>query len=191
MMLLQTAVSDYQIIPLVQGCQRGEASAAEGLYHLYADRIYRYLLARTGDVHTAEDLTGEAFARMIEHIGHFRLNHERPAASFSAWLYRIAANLAADHHRRGSRHDDELLETMSAHEPTPSSVTEQREAVAELSQALRQLTEEQRLVVIGKFAEGMSNREIADILGKSEGAVESMQHRALRRLGGLLRREKA
>jgi bis(5'-nucleosyl)-tetraphosphatase (symmetrical) len=63
-MLIQTAVTDNQILPLVLGCQRGETAAVEGLYTLYADRIYRYLLARTGDPHTAEDLTGELFARM-------------------------------------------------------------------------------------------------------------------------------
>jgi RNA polymerase sigma-70 factor (ECF subfamily) len=185
-MLLQTVVSDHQIIPLVQGCQRGEASAAEGLYHLYADRIYRYLLARTGDVHTAEDLIGEAFARMIEHIGHFRLNHERPAASFSAWFYRIAANLAADYHRHGRRFEDAEPEDVATTALDPWLAAHHREVSAELSAALDKLTEEQRLVLIGKFAEGMTNRDLAGMLGKSEGAVESMQHRALRRLGQLL-----
>jgi RNA polymerase sigma-70 factor (ECF subfamily) len=189
-MPLQPAIADQQIIPLTIACQRGEASAAEAIYDLYVDRIYRYLLARTGDPHAAEDLTSEVFVRMIEHIGRFQLNHDRAAASFSAWMYRIAANLTADYHRSGSRQNEELSELLPSDEPGPQSVTERREIVAELSLALQDLTEEQRLVVIGRFAEGMSNREIAGMLGKSEGAVESMQHRALRRLGGLLRREK-
>jgi RNA polymerase sigma-70 factor (ECF subfamily) len=155
------------------------------LYTLYADRIYRYLLARTGDPHTAEDLTGELFARMIEHIGRFRLNKERPAASFSAWLYRIAGNLAADHHRQGRRYAD--AEPEGASEAEPWDLAERRELAIQLSAAMEHLTEEQRLVLIGKYAEGWSTRDLASALGKSEGAVESMQHRALRRLGNLLR----
>ena len=189
-MALYTAITDEQITPLVLACQRGEASAAEALYDLYVDRIYRYLLARTGDPRAAEDLTGELFVRMIEHAGRFRLNLERPAGAFSAWLYRIAANLAADYHRQGARFVDEIPEELHGRTPDPSVLAERREAAAQLSEALEQLTEEQRLVVLGKFAEEMSNRDIADLLGKSEGAVESMQHRALHRLGGLLRREK-
>ncbi len=189
-MALQPALTDDQITPLVLACRRGEAAAAEALYEFYVDRIYRYLLARTGDPHTAEDLTGELFVRMIEHIGRFKINPDRPAASFSAWLYRIAGNLAADHHRRGMRFSEEIPAATRATDPEPSVVAERRETAAQLAAALEHLTEEQRLVVIGKFAEGMSNREMAGMLGKSEGAVESMQHRALRRLGSLLRREK-
>jgi RNA polymerase sigma-70 factor (ECF subfamily) len=184
-MLLQSAVTDHQILPLVQGCQRGETAAAEGLYDLYADRIYRYLLARTGDPHAAEDLTGELFVRMIEHIGRFSLNRERPAASFSAWLYRIAANLVADHHRHRRRYVDAEPEALD--ETDPLDLVQRSELAAQLATAMQHLTEDQRLVLIGKFADGLSNRELAVTLGKSEGAVESMQHRALRRLGSLLR----
>ena len=190
MTLQQPALTDDQIMPLVLGCRGGEAAAAEALYELYVDRIYRYLLARTGDPHIAEDLTGELFVRMIEHIGRFKINADRPAASFSAWMYRIAGNLAADYHRRGTRFSDEIPEAARSTDPAPPVIVERRETTEQLSAALEQLTEEQRLVVIGKFAEGMSNREMAEMLGKSEGAVESMQHRALRRLGGLLRQEK-
>lgn len=186
--MLQSTLTDAQVLPLLQGCQRGEAAAAEALYGLYADRIYRYILARTGDPHVAEDLTGEVFVRMIENAGRFRINRERPAASFSAWLYRIAANLAADYHRRGKWLDSSEPETMGGTQPDPWSVVERRETAAQVATALQKLTEDQRLVLIGKFAEGMSNRELADLMGKSEGAVESLQHRALRSLGTLLGR---
>jgi RNA polymerase sigma-70 factor (ECF subfamily) len=188
-MPLQTTITDQQIIPLLKGCQRGEAAAAEAIYDLYADRMYRYFLAHTGDAHTAEDLTGELFLRMIEHIGRFRVNAARPGASFSAWMYRIAANLTTDHHRRSRRYVDapEDEELVGPGAPDPAQAAERREAMAALSGAMQQLTEEQRLVLIARFGEGLSNREVAELLGKNEGSVESMQHRALRRLGGLLR----
>lgn len=190
----QTTITDQQIIPLLKGCQRGEAAAVESVYELYADRMYRYFLANTGDAHAAEDLTSELFVRVIEHIGRFKVNMARPAASFSAWMYRIAANLAADHHRRARRYADppaDREDMPDPHIPDPARVAERHESVAALSAAMRQLTEEQRLVLIAKFGEGLSNREVAALMGKNEGSVESMQHRALRRLGNLLQGKRA
>jgi RNA polymerase sigma-70 factor (ECF subfamily) len=189
-MAMQTPITDEQVISLVPRCQRGDRAAVEALYALYADRIYRYLLARVGDAEPAADLTTEVFVRMIGQLAGFRLNRERPAASFSAWLYRIAANLAADHHRRRRRFVQVSLDPalpLPAREPGPDAVAEQHEAAAQLAQALQGLSEEQRLVVIGKFVEGMSNPEVAAWLGKTEGAVKSLQHRALQTLGRLLR----
>ena len=96
---MYAAISDSQVLTLIPACQRGDAGAVEGLYDLYADRIYHYVLARTGDVSAAEDLTAEVFLRVIQHVHRFKLDKTRPAASVSAWLYRIAANLVADYHR--------------------------------------------------------------------------------------------
>lgn len=160
----------------------------EQLYELYADRLYRYLLARLGDEELAADLTTEVFVRMIGRLAEFRLNHQRPAASFSAWLYRIAANLACDH-RRAQRIAQVSLDPelpLPGHDPAPEAVAEQRETLARLAQAIQALNEDQRLVIIGKFVEEMSNAQIAAWLGKTEGAVKSLQHRALRTLGRLL-----
>ncbi len=189
-MAMQAAISDEQITALIPRCQCGEAAAVETLYDLYADRLYRYLLARTGDPDEAADLTTELFIRVIKNVAGFRLNMARPAASFSAWIYRIAGNLAADHHRnRRRRPADASLEDDPAMMVTyddPECAAEQRESLAELAQAMDRLGEEQRLVVIGKFGEEMSNLEIANLLGKTEGAVKSLQHRALRTLGRLL-----
>jgi RNA polymerase sigma-70 factor (ECF subfamily) len=190
-MAMQPAITDAQITSLLPACQRGEAAAVEALYDLYADRLYRYLLARVGDPDAAADLTTELFLRVIKYVGGFRLDRRHPAASFSAWLYRIAANLATDHHRAQRRLPQVSLEAqeerpLPAHDPGPQYLAEQREASVRLSAALGKLSEEQRLVVIAKFGEEMSNAEIADWLGKTEGAVKSLQHRALRTLGRLL-----
>lgn len=186
---MQPAITDAQITALLPGCQRGEPAAVEALYDLYADRLYRYMLARVVEPEVAADLTTELFIRVIRSLAAFQLNERRPAASFSAWLYRIAANLIADHHRHGKRTpqvslNDELR--LPAVEPSPHRLAEQHETTARLLQALQGLSEEQRLVILAKFGEDMSNAEVAAWLGKSEGAVKSLQHRALDALSRLL-----
>lgn len=186
---MQPAITDEQILSLLPGCQAGDVVAVETLYELYADRLYRYTLARVGDADVAADLTTELFLRVIKHIGGFRLNKNRPAASFSAWLYRIAANLITDHHRHKRRWSaaelDESLR-LPAQELSPHSAVERREAFARLAQAMEVLSEDQRLVLLGKFGEELSNAQVAQLLGKTEGAVKSLQHRALQTLGRLL-----
>jgi RNA polymerase sigma-70 factor, ECF subfamily len=188
-MAMQPVINDELIAAVVAGCQRGEAAALEQLYDLYADRLYRYLLVRVGNSDTAADLTTEVFLRVINSIGAFRLNPDLPAATVSAWLYRIAANLAAGHYRarrRVSWLGVEDGEAYSAVDPGPELLAEQKEELAQLAQAMAGLNEEQRLVITGKFVEKMTNAEIATWLGKTEGAVKSLQHRALRSLARLM-----
>jgi RNA polymerase sigma-70 factor (ECF subfamily) len=185
---MYAAIDDSQVLSLIPACQQGEAGAVARLYDLYADRIYHYVLARTGDPAAAEDLTGEVFLRVVKHVQRFRLDASRPASSLSAWLYRIAANLVADHHRALQRRTMVDIDdvTLPAQTPDPCDEIQRREALQRLSGALERLTEEQRLVVISKFGEGLSNTQTAAWLGKTEGAVEALQHRALRTLGRLL-----
>jgi RNA polymerase sigma-70 factor (ECF subfamily) len=183
------AIEDAQVLSVIAACQRGDAGAVARLYDLYADRIYHYALARTGDPHAAEDLTADVFLRVVEHVQRFKLDASRPASSVSAWLYRIAANLVADYHRARWRRplvsiDEEAPFAFEA--PDPCQQAERREALERLSGGLEKLTEDQRLVVICKFGEGMSNAQAAAWLGKTEGAIEALQHRALRTLCRLL-----
>lgn len=186
---MYATINDSQVLTLIPACQRGDAGAVEGLYDLYADRIYHYALARTGDVNAAEDLTAEVFLRVVQHVHRFKLDTARPSSSVSAWLYRIAANLVADYHRVRQRRptvsieDDALLISAA---PDPSQQAERRDVLERLSGALEKLTEDQRLVVVCKFSEGMSNAQAAASLGKTEGAIEALQHRALRTLCRLL-----
>lgn len=186
---MQALITDAQVTALLPRCQRGETAAVEELYDLYADRLYRYICGRVGDPDVAADLTTDLFVRVIQRLGSFRLNRSRPAASFSAWLYQIAAHLAADYHRQQRRHPQEALDQQSSlavSAANPERIVVQREAAQEVSRALEQLTEDQRLVIVAKFAENMDNADIAQWLGKSEGAVKSLQHRGLRTLGRLL-----
>ena len=186
---MQPAITDEQITSLLPACQRGESAAVEMLYDLYADRLYRYILTRVGEPDIAADLTTELFVRVIRHIAGFRINERRPAASFSAWIYRIAANLVNDHHRQVRRAPEMSLTEdlrLSSKDTSPQRQAEQRELFSRLGRAIETLSEEQRLVILAKFGEDMTNAEVAAWLGKSEGAVKSLQHRALQALSRLL-----
>jgi RNA polymerase sigma-70 factor, ECF subfamily len=162
---------------LVERAQRGDRAALEELYLLHFDRIYSYLHMSVGSRHDAEDLTTQTFLRMLEAIGRFQWR----SVPFSAWLFRIAHNLAMDHFRANRRWqpEDEFPEAVHGEE---SSAEEQ--ALASLGETsmlalIDQLSPEQRQVLTLKFVFRFSNGETAAVLGKSEGAVKSLQHRAL------------
>ena len=162
---------------LVERAQAGDREALEELYVIHFDRIYSYLHLNVGNRHDAEDLTTQTFLKMLEAIGRFRWQ----AVPFSAWLFRIAHNLAIDHFRarRRVQSEDEVPEPPGQEE---SSAEEQ--AMDSIGQAgmlalIERLSAEQRQVLTLKFLFGFANAEVAGILGKSEGAVTSLQHRAL------------
>ena len=162
---------------LVEFAQRGDREALEALYLLHFDRIYSYLHMSVGNRHDAEDLTTQTFLRMLEAIGRFRWR----SAPFSAWLFRIAHNLAMDHFRSTKRWqpeeevpEPEGAEESSAEEDALESIG--RQSMLEL---IENLSHEQQQVLTLKFVFNFSNGEAATILDKSEGAVKSLQHRAL------------
>jgi RNA polymerase sigma-70 factor (ECF subfamily) len=168
---------DGRVRGLVERAQRGDRSALEELYLLHFDRIYSYLHLSVGSRHDAEDLTTQTFVKMLEAIGRFRWR----SAPFSAWLFRIAHNLAMDHFRANRRWQPEE-DVPVAVQGEESSAEEQ--ALASLSQTsmlalIDRLSDEQRQVLMLKFVFRFSNGEAASILGKTEGAVKSLQHRAL------------
>jgi RNA polymerase sigma-70 factor, ECF subfamily len=166
-----------QIRGLVERAQRGDRGALEELYLLHFDRIYSYLHMSVGTRHDAEDLTTQTFLKMLEAIGRFQWR----SVPFSAWLFRIAHNLAMDHFRASRRWqpEEEIPDGIQGEE---SSAEEQ--ALASLGQTsmlslIDRLSPEQRQVLTLKFVFRFSNAETAAILDKSEGAVKSLQHRAL------------
>src|SRR5213596_75247 len=162
---------------LVARAQEGEREALEELYLIHFDRIYGYLHLSVGNRHDAEDLTTQTFLKMLEAIGRFRWK----TAPFSAWLFRIAHNLAMDHFRATKRWQPE--EEVPEPEPDESTSAEAgaldaigRKSMLEL---IDDLSPEQQQVLTLKFVFGFSNGEAATILAKTEGAVKSLQHRAL------------
>ncbi len=162
---------------LVERAQTGDARALEDLYLLHFDRIYGYLQLSVGNRHDAEDLTNQTFTRMLESIDRFAWR----SVPFSAWLFRIAHNLAMDHFRAGRRWqpeenvpDAEDALERSAEEEALATIG--REAVLGM---IDRLSPEQQQVLTLKFLFDFSNGDVAAILGKSEGAIKSLQHRAL------------
>ena len=174
---LRRGVSSQQLRRLVDRAQQGDRAALEELYLLHFDRIYSYLHMSVGNRHDAEDLTTQTFLRMLESIGKFRWR----AAPFSAWLFRIAHNLAMDHFRASRRWQPE--EEVPEPDPGEGSAAE-REALESIGrksmlELIENLSPEQQQVLTLKFVFNFSNGDAATILGKTEGAIKSLQHRAL------------
>jgi len=162
---------------LVGLAQDGDREALEALYLLHFDRIYSYLHLSVGNRHDAEDLTTQTFLKMLEAIGRFRWQ----SAPFSAWLFRIAHNLAMDHFRASKRWqpEEEVPEPDGAHESSAEEEALQSIGRKSMLQLIEDLSSEQQQVLTLKFVFNFSNGEAAAILGKTEGAVKSLQHRAL------------
>ncbi len=163
---------------ILQRAAQGDLEAFGVLYGTYVDRIFNYVYYRTGDVHDAEDLTARVFYRALNHIH----SYSDRGVPFSAWLYRIAHNLVANWHRDRSRHQEiPLSDAPTLHykgDPPELALmqTQEREALLRL---IRHLPGERQHLLILKFVEHMSNAEIGETMGRSEGAVKSLYHRTL------------
>ena len=169
--------SNENVRRLVDRAQQGDRDALEELYLIHFDRIYGYLHMSVGNRHDAEDLTTQTFLKMLESIGKFRWR----SAPFSAWLFRIAHNLAMDHFRAARRWQPEE----EVPEPDADESTSAEEGAFEsigqksMLELIDELSGEQQQVLTLKFVFNFSNAEAATILGKTEGAIKSLQHRAL------------
>jgi RNA polymerase sigma-70 factor (ECF subfamily) len=180
-------VSSQDLKLLVEQAQKGNREALEELYLLHFDRIYSYLHMSVGNRHDAEDLTTQTFVKMLESIGKFRWR----SAPFSAWLFRIAHNLAMDHFRANKRWQPE--EDVPEPDPGEQSAAEQEalESIGRQSmlEMIERLSHEQQQVLTLKFVFNFSNAEAATILDKTEGAIKSLQHRALASLQRQLQKQ--
>ncbi|MCP4421147.1 MAG: sigma-70 family RNA polymerase sigma factor [Chloroflexi bacterium] len=148
------------------------------LYELYVDRIYKYVYYRTGNVADAEDLTAKIFVRAMKHIPRYK----DQGVPFSAWLYRIAHNLVANWHRDNSRRKVVALDDIThwhVGDESPEFVTQLMEDKASLLSAIRRLPADRQELLILKYVERLSNAEVGDIMGRSEGAIKSLYHRTL------------
>ena len=173
----QTSTSGAEVRKLVERAQNGEREALEELYLIHFDRIYSYLHMTVGNRHDAEDLTTQTFLRMLESIGGFRFQ----SAPFSAWLFRIAHNLSMDHFRANRRWqpEEDVPETPGAEERSAEEEAFQAIGRRSMLELIEGLSQEQQQVLTLKFVFNFSNGEAATILDKTEGAIKSLQHRAL------------
>ena len=169
-----SALSDAELVQLAKDNQ----DAFGELYERYVKKIYNYIYYRTGNHHDAEDLTARVFFRAIRSIN----NYEDRGLPISAWLYRIAHNLVANWHRDKSRRPEILLEDgIGFHVPSehPETTLMQDEEQESLMGIIRKLPPERQQLLILKFVDHLSNSEIGQIMGRTEGAIKSLYHRTL------------
>lgn len=156
---------------LIEAAQKDPAEFA-ALYEEHFERVYAYAVRRVRDRHQAQDITSEVFQQALANLPRF----EWRGAPFAAWLYRIASNAIADHFARQSREIRRPDEEMSE---VDSDDIERR---ASLFRLVNKLPDDQRRVIVMRFVEGRTIREIGERIGRSEGAVKQLQWRALQKL---------
>jgi RNA polymerase sigma-70 factor (ECF subfamily) len=168
---------------LINRAKKGEAEAFGLLYDQYAAKIYRFILLKTGRKADAEDLTSQVFLKAWESIHGF----EFQGFPFSSWLYRIAGNSVIDYYRTFHSHQDveEVAEAIQSSEDYAGDL-DLRADTNKIRLAIRHLDPDQQNVVVMRFVDELSTKEIAAALSKSEGAIRVIQHRALKNLRQLL-----
>lgn len=173
---------------LIEAAQ-GDRAAFADVYEKYFLLVYAYVARRTRSRDETEDLTADVFRKAIENISKFKWT----GAPFAAWLFRIASNLIADRAKRIAR-DANLplseLTTTAAGASQWQIEFESIERQAKLLQLVDELNDDQRRVVVMRFAEDRSIRDIADALNRSEGAVKQLQFRALKNLRSKLGKDR-
>jgi RNA polymerase sigma-70 factor (TIGR02952 family) len=170
---------------LVRQAQEGDAEAFGRLYDRYVSIVHRYAYHRVGDRATAEDVTSETFVRALRRIDSLSFQ----GRDVGAWLVTIARNIILDH-VKSSRYRLEVTtaDMRDADQATdgPEDAVVQHLTNRELLACVQQLGSEQQECIVLRFIHGLSVSETAEIMGKKEGAIKALQHRAVRRLAGLL-----
>ena len=169
----QATESDERL--LIEAAQKDPSRFAE-LYEQNFHRVYAYVARRVRDRAETQDLTAHVFQQALANLGKFKWR----GTPFVAWLYRIASNSIADQARRKVREVNDQPNPVT--EASMPADLEQVERRARLFQAVETLPEDQRRVIVLRFAEEKSIREIADELQRSEGAIKQLQFRGLENL---------
>ena len=163
---------------LVQRAKQHDQEAFARLYDEYFDKIYRYVALKIGDKTEAEDMTQQVFLKALQSISSFKWK----GVPFSAWLYRIAHNQVVDYLRKKKRRPATLLDeslVSGDSENTPQSMVERNIDTEQLLAATQHLTDAQREVISLRFTSELSTAQVAEIMGKSQGAIKALQHSAI------------
>ena len=162
----------------VRRAARGDEAAAGAVFDHYYPRVFRYAVGRVGNEKDAEDIASETFARVLRNLDRFRWR----GGGFEAWLFRIAGNLVMDHHRRGGREDPHEDVEPTGEAASPEHAVLGAEQAGELRRLVAGLPDEQKEVVLMRFAAGLDTNEVAKATGRNANAVRQLQFRALRNL---------
>lgn len=170
---------------LVAAAQQGDQNAFGQLYDRYVDVVFRFVLFRVGDRPLAEDLTSETFLRALRRISSVSYQ----GRDVGAWFVTIARNLVLDH-VKSSRYRLEMTTAdildSSADDRGPEHEVVEEATATELMRCVAQLGRDQQECIMLRFMQGLSVSETAAMMGRNEGAVKALQHRAVRRLAQLL-----
>lgn len=163
---------------------QGDRAAFATIYRRYVDRVYGYAFYLLGDHHDAEDATERTFLAALGAVDRFR----DEGATVRAWLFRIAHNQIANALRGRGRRRTASLEAVPepVAEADPAAQLDRIEESRRIRRALASLAEDRRQVILLRFVDGLTAREIGAVLGRSEGAIRVLQHRALRDLAEVL-----
>jgi RNA polymerase sigma-70 factor (ECF subfamily) len=166
---------------LIRTAQQGDRRAFAGLVERYWDRLYRWLYRLSQDRHTAEDLAQESFLKALAGLNKFRAG-----TNFNAWLFRIAHNTFANHHRAAARRREPLPDDLPEREAGPVEQVLSQEALQGVAQAVNRLPTDFRAALLLRAEEGLSFRQIADALGLTEETARWRVFKARQKLLGLL-----
>ena len=161
---------------LVRRAQKFDQEAFAQLYERHFDKIYRYTALKIGNYADAEDMTQQVFIKSLQSISSYKWRD----IPFSAWLFRIAHNQVVDYLRKKSRQPTASLDNVLAiSDSNPQQTTEDRLSTEQLMSATRKLTPVQQEVISLRFAGEMPIAQVAEIMGKSPGAIKALQHSAI------------
>lgn len=167
---------------LVRRAQQKDQEAFSQLYEEHFDKIYRYIALKIGNTAEAEDMTQQVFIKALKSISSYKWK----GVPFSAWLFRIAHNQIVDYLRKSKHNTVPLDESLVSHNDNPGAIAEEKLDMEQLTEATRQLTQAQQEVIALRFSSELPIAQVAQIMGKSQGAVKALQHSAVLALRKIL-----
>jgi RNA polymerase sigma-70 factor (ECF subfamily) len=170
---------------LICRAKQSDPQALSAIYEIYAPKIYRYIYYRVNDAELARDLQSDVFLRMLEGIERY----EDRGWSISAWLYRIAHDRTIDTLRRHERTHTVPLEAWVECGDDHQDLLESSDERAALLRAIRQLNPSQAQVLRLRYGYDLSIQETARQMGRSQGSIKSLQHRAQQNLARIMQQE--
>lgn len=163
---------------LVDAARKLDDAAWATIYERHSREVYAYIYFRLGDQHVAEDLAADVFVRAIAGIK----NYAWRGTPLLAWLYRIAHNVTVDYRKSSARRAQHTTDFEAEAVEDGRDALGARDERSDMMRAIRRLTDDQQQVIILRFYGGLSNAEVARVVGKPEGAVKALQARGLRSL---------